>query len=458
MTSTLAPSRRTELALPNRLPDMQTVVEAPPTRTRGIVVMLVLAAAFFWLGLGSWAAVATLQSAVVASGVFRVEGNVPVVQHLEGGLIRRVYVREGEQVAAGQVLVELADTLSAAQDRILANQLVNALAQDRRLMAEARGVDELEASDELANLVASDQTFAEIVQTQRDLLVSNNGVWKGQLSILDDRMAEQENQLSGLTSRLRSQQRRLELVRDELTDLEALFKQGLITKTRLLDRRDAEIALLGDMDFVESQIEGLRQRMSETRERKLQVQRDRASRASDEQQKVKALLFDTRQRIIANRDVKERQLIRAPAAGRVMDLRFTATGEVIQDGEEIMKIVPDGATYVVEGQVRPEDVDQVAEGDTARVRLTAYNFRTTPAVEGVVTHVSADSFTDGATGRAFFKVNVRVDEAELATLDNVVVAPGMPAQVMITTGAQTVANYLLGPLVAGLETAMRESD
>ena len=141
-----------------------------------------------------------------------------------------------------------------------------------------------------------------------------------------------------------------------------------------------------------------------------------------------------------------------------MDLRFTATGEVIQDGEEIMKIVPDGATYVVEGQVRPEDVDQVAEGDIARVRLTAYNFRTTPAVEGVVTHVSADSFTDGATGRAFFKVNVRVDEAELATLDNVVVAPGMPAQVMITTGAQTVANYLLGPLVAGLETAMRESD
>ncbi|MFD2854162.1 HlyD family type I secretion periplasmic adaptor subunit [Seohaeicola zhoushanensis] len=306
--------------------------------------------------------------------------------------------------------------MPGAQDRILANQLVAALAQDQRLAAEFRDDPEITMSDELRRFVASDPSFAEIVQTQTELFQSNNAMWQGQFSILSDRYSDQENQLAGMNSRLDALNQRLAIVQDELNGLESLFAKNLITKDRLLSRRDAEVALIGDVNVLSAQMDGLEERMSETRERMLQVKRDRARALSEQRQQVKSLLFDIRQRIIANEDVRRRLLVRAPAAGRVIDLGFTAPGEVIRPGEDILKIVPEGASYVVEGQIRPEDVDQVQEGDKARVRLTAYNFRTTPPVEGEVSYVSADSFTDNRTGGTFFKVHVRVSDHALDNL------------------------------------------
>ena len=446
------------LSLPDVMPQADAAPPRPPTNIWPLVLALLVATGAFWGGLVLWAAWTPIASAVVAPGTFKVEGSLPVIQHLEGGLVRKVHVREGQRVVAGQVLVELADTLPTAQDRILMNQLVNALAQDQRLAAEFTDAPDMALSGELRALVASDPSFAEAVQTQHELFESNNQMWRGQFSILSDRYAEQENQFSGMTSRLGALNKRLALVQDELVDLEGLFSSGLVTKSRLLARRDAEVSLIGDIDYVSSQIDGLQQRMSETRERMLQVKRDRARALSEQRQQVKAQLFDIRQRIVANEDVKQRLLVRAPVGGRVIDLGFTAPGEVIGNGQDILRIVPDGASYVVEGQIRPEDFDQVHEGYKAHVRLTAYNYRTTPPVEGVVSYVSADSFTDTRTGAAFFKVNVRLPETALDDLPGVEIAPGMPAQVMIATGEQTVANYLLGPILSGIETAMRESN
>ena len=458
MTGTLATSRADALLLPDRLPQSAPVVERPPTRVGPTVLALLLAAAVFWGALGTWAAIAPIQSAVVATGSFRVQGSLPVVQHLEGGLIREVKVVEGEHVEAGQVLIELADTMSSAQDRILVNQLATALAREARVAAEVNRADAITPSPELAGLMSEDPSLAPILSAQETLLRSNNAMWEGQWQILEERIHQLTQQSEGLTSQQNALNNRLALVQDELPGLQKLFDQGLITKNRLHGRRDNEVALLGDISYTSSQLQGLASRISETREQMLQLRRDRAQRLAGEYQENQALLFDTRQRLLANTDVKQRHLIRAPVAGKVLDLRFTAPGEVIQDAEDILKLVPDGAVYIIEGKVRPEDVDQVAEGNPARVRLTAYNFRTTPPVEGIVTHVSPDSFVDPQTGQPFFKVHVRLDETELADLDNVQVAPGMPAQVMITTGEQTFANYILGPIFAGMNSALRESD
>lgn len=458
MTMAVNGSAASDLTLADTLPQADPDAPRPPTRLWPLVLGLGMASGLFWGGMVFWAAVTPIAGAVIAPGAFKVEGNLPVVQHLEGGLVRKLHVQEGERVEAGQVLVELADTLPLAQDRILVNQLVTALAQDQRLTAEFLGLGEMTVSGELKHLVDRDPAFAESVQTQRELFQSNNAMWEGQFSILSDRYAEQENQQKGMTSRLDALNKRLALVQDELVDLQELFAGGLVTKSRLLARQDAEVALIGDVDYVASQLDGLSERMSETRERMLQLRRDRARALSEQRQQVKSQLFDIRQRIVANEDVKQRLLIRAPVAGRVVDLGLTAAGEVIANGQDLLKIVPEGASYVVEGQIRPEDVDQVHEGNVARVRLTAYNFRTTPPVEGVVSHVSADSFTDARSGAAFFKVNVRLSENALRDLPRVEIAPGMPAQVMIATGEQTVANYFLGPILGGIETAMRESD
>lgn len=458
MTSDVSVKQASELALNDQMPGAAQTLPHPPTRIGRLVLILVLMIAGFWGGLGSWAALSPIQSAVIATGQFKVEGDLPVVQHLEGGLVREILVREGQHVDAGQVLAVLADTVSVAQDRILLNQLVGLLAQDQRLAAEFNDEDEITVTAELRELIAADPSFSDIYQAQVDLFRSNGEMWQGQASILKERLAEQKEQLSGLAVRQAALGSRLAFIQDELKDLEVLFEKGLITKSRYTARRDAEVALMGDLNFAASQIDGVRQRIAETDERILQVRRDRLNGISEQRQVVKQQIFEVRQRLVANEDVKQRQLIRAPVAGRVIDLQFTSSGEVIQDGERILQIVPDGAAYIVEGRVRPEDVDQVAEGNPARVRLTAYNFRTTPAVDGTVTYVSADSLVDDTTGLAFYKVNIRVAEEKLAALPEVDVLPGMPAQIMIATGEQTVADYLLSPVLAGLDTALRESD
>lgn len=458
MSQSLVERRSTALRLPDEMPGRTDAMPRPPTGIFRPILFLTLFMLLLWGGLGSWAAMSPIQSAVVASGSFKVEGELPVVQHLEGGLIREVRVREGAKVEKGEILAVLADTLSTAQDRILLNQLVSALALDERLAAEFRDQGALIPSAELGRLIGMDPSFADIFTAQQELFASNADMWAGQAAILQERLAEQKSQLSGIQSRHAAMVTRLGFVQEELADLEKLFDQRLIRKDRLTDRREAEILLLGDINYALSQMEGIRQRISETRERILQIRRDRARMLSEQRQQIKAQIFEIRQRMIANEDVKQRQFIRAPLAGKVIDLKVTTAGEVIKDGQDIMKIVPEGVSFVIEGQVKPEDVDQVHEGDAARVRLTAYNFRTTPTVEGKVTHVSADSFVDEQSGRSYFKVNVRLDEDALKALPDVEIQPGMPAQVMITTGEQTVADYIISPIWSSLETAMRESE
>lgn len=445
------------LSLRDELPALPAA-SRPPTGIRRLVFLLVLAIAGFWGGLGTWAALAPIASAVVASGKVRVEGDLPVVQHLEGGLLREMKVEEGARVAAGQVLAVLDETVPAAQDGILRNQLVHALAQEERLAAEFRGAARLAPSEELAALVAATPSFAGVLASQRELFETDREMWRGQAEILKTRIGNLEEQLAGLAARRGAVSEQLALVRDGLDGLDTLYDKGLVTKARFLQQRDAEVSLMGDLDIIDSQAQSLHQQVSENRERILQLRRDRLQQISQQREAIKAQIFDIRQRITANEDVRERLRIRAPATGRVLGLRFTAPGEVIREGEEIMKIVPEGASYLVEGQVRPQDVDQVAEGARARVRLTAYNFRTTPAVPGEVVYVSADSLTDQTTGQPFFRVRIRLDAAGLAALPGVEMQPGMPAQLMIATGEQTMVDYLFGPILSNLNTALRESD
>lgn len=458
MTSTLAARPGTEPALPNLLNGAQLPIEQPPTKVGRLILMLIVLCAIFWGGIGSWAALAPLQSAVVATGSLEVEGNLPSVQHLEGGLVREVRVREGTWVEKGEVVAVLANTYSHAQDRMLINQLVSALAQDQRLGAELARAETLEPTDELAKLIAGNTAFAEMLDAQQDIFSANNEMSLGQAAILTERMGDLHTQLEGLRLRHATLLTRLDMTQNELTDLTKLYESGLITKGRYLNVQEAEIQLLGDVSVMESQLDSVRQRIAEIQQRVLQVRRDRASRLSTQRQVTKERIFDIRQRIVANQDVKDRRLVRSPATGRVLGLNITGPGEVIIEGEELMKIVPDDATFIVQGQVRPQDVDQVGEGDIARVRLTAFNFRTTPPVEGTVVYLSPDSIEDERTGMAYFRVDVRLSKEVLADLPDVKVQPGMPAQIMIATGEHTMADYILGPIMAGLDTAMRESD
>ncbi|MDR6265012.1 MULTISPECIES: HlyD family type I secretion periplasmic adaptor subunit [Rhodobacterales] len=450
--SSVAKAGNTTVGFVDRLPSKTSNI-VPPTRVRGLVFVLMILSLGLFGGLGTWAGLAPLRTAIVASGEFKVLGDRQIVQHLEGGIVAGIFVEEGALVKKGDLLASLQDARVSAQLGILRGQLASALAQNLRSMAEYSRKDQLELSDELAELIRQEPTLIEAFNSQRDIFESNKRTDAGQAAILQDRINQIDEQIAGTMHRVKSLEKQMELVSGETKDLNLLFEKGLVTKGRFVNRLQAESAIFGDLGTTESQIQGLLQQKSEVQERVIQVRRERMRIVTAERQSVQDRVYDIRQRVEAMLDVRERLAIRAPIAGRVVGLGINTIGEVIESGQKLLDIVPADSTFYIEARVRPSDIDEVVTGGEARVRLTAYSFRTTPVVIGRVTNVSADSFVNEVDGSSYYKITVKVPDTQLKDMANVDIVPGMPAQVLVSTGEQTLLTYLLDPVIGGLGTA-----
>lgn len=445
------------MVLEDRLPGA-TRLPAPPQDTRSLVLwLLVLGFGFFGV-LGTWAATASMRSAVIASGLFRVQGENLVVQHLEGGILREIAVQEGQVVAAGELLFRLDDTRARAGLDILRNQLFSALATDARLQAEMAGSESIALPGEVARMLTAEPSFAAALKTQAEVFSAGRLLDAGQVQILQDRADQLSQQAQGLTHRIAMLEEQQRLLKDELGSQQALYGKGLATKAQYFALQRDAAAVLGDIAVTGTQLQTTQQQIAEVEARKIQVRRDRLTKIAEARDMVQEQVFDLRQRIAAAEDTLNRTRITAPRAGRVMGLRVNTPGSVLPEGEELAGIVPEDSPLVVEVKVSPNDINQVHHGGEARVRLTAYNYRTTPLVRGWVTHVSPDVFSDPATGAPFYRVDVALDAAELAALPDVEMLIGMPAQVMIATGEQTVADYLLRPVLGGMDVALSENE
>ncbi|WP_299882916.1 HlyD family type I secretion periplasmic adaptor subunit [uncultured Sulfitobacter sp.] len=459
---TLAEIKPTQVALEksgflDRMPDAKLPTK-PPTRVRSLVFWMAFCGFGLFGGLLFWASTAQMTSAVVSNGQFKVLGDRLVVQHFEGGIVEEINVVEGETVEEGQILAVLNGTRTEAQLGILTNQLASALAQHSRLQAELLEADEIVPSQELLELIERDARLSALLDAQKAVFETNNDLENGQVEILKSRMTQLNEQLSGQDKRRAAFQTQLDLLQEDRAALDDLYQQGLVTKTRLSNTLQRESRLIGDLAQLDSQREGTLVRASEMQERMLQIRRDRLRRNSDERQGVEERIFDLRQRLDAVDDVQARQTIRAPRAGRVVNLSINTLGAVIDSGDPLLEIVPLDGDLVLETQIALSDIDEVKQGGEAVVRLTAYSFRSTPPVTGTVTHVAADATVDPATGRPFYRVDITVPPEQIAALQNVEALPGMPAQAMIETGEQTLMDYMLNPLLGSMATAMKEGD
>ncbi|WP_069301570.1 HlyD family type I secretion periplasmic adaptor subunit [Neptunicoccus sediminis] len=450
--SSLTAAKKTPVALADRMPSNKVTI-VPPTRVRGLVLTLGFLSLGLFGGLGSWAAIAPLRTAIVASGEFKVLGDRQIVQHLEGGIVSGIFVQEGGVVKEGDLLATLQDTRVKAQLGILRGQLASALAQEIRSAAEFSQQEELQLSDEFSRLLEEDPDLIEVFNTQKNIFASNKRTDAGQEAILQDRLNQLDEQIEGTMRRVRSLEEQMELVSSETKDLTALFEKGLVTKGRYVNRLQAESQIFGDLGTAESQVQSLLQQKSEIRERVIHVRRERMRIVTAERQAIQDRVYDIRQRIAAMDDVRERLSIRAPISGRVVGLDINTIGEVIESGQKLLDIVPADSSFFIEARVRPSDIDEVVTGGEARVRLTAYSFRTTPVVEGTVTNVSADSFVSETDGSSYYKITVNVPDEKLKTMENVDIVPGMPAQVLVSTGEQTLLTYMLDPVIGGFGTA-----
>jgi HlyD family type I secretion membrane fusion protein len=441
------------LVAPDRAPAPTPDAAGRSLRRWTLAGYLILALTFG--GFGLWSALAPLSSAVVAQGIVKVDTSRKRVQHLEGGIVKEILVRDGDRVRAGAVLIRLDETRAGASHGIVQAGYDTATAHQARLLAERDGRGEIAFPPELLKR-ADDPKIADIIRTQNELFRARRQSISGQLDILTQQVQHLEKQIQGLLAQQRAKEEQLASLRTELDGLSKLLAEGMVEKTKVRNI-EREIAKLdGERGAHVSEIEAARASISEKELQKFQIRKRFQEEVAAELRKSQSEVFDYLERANATRHVLDNTEIRAPATGTVVDLRVHTPGGVVNPSEILMEIVPASDRLVVEGRVRPEDLDRVSVGMPAGVQLAAFNTRTTPELQGQVAYVSADAMQDDKTGTAFFLVRVDVPEAELRRLGDRQVQPGMVADVFIRTGERTFVEYLLKPITDSFNKAWRE--
>ena len=409
----------------------------------------------FFGGFGVWASVAPLTSAAMAPGVVSPDGSRKTVQHLEGGIIRAIHVREGDVVEAGQPLITLEDVHAQASLSEVRERYLHLLAEETRLVAE-------QSASEAVSLPPALEPFghagAEAMAAQIALFQSRRETREGQHRILDQRIAQLEEQIVGLERVIVAQERQLDLIGEEVETVQTLVAQGLERTPRLLALQRAEAEIEAELAANHATIAGNRQQIGEAEYEWLTLQARYRETATAELAEVRANLATVRSQLPSREDTLTRTVVAAPISGTVLDLRVTTETGVLRPGEAILDIVPQDAVLIIDARLTVSDIVHVRAGQQARVLLTAYGQRTLPQIFGTLRSVSSDSLEDERDGQHYFLAKVVIDPDELAQLDEgLELSPGMPASVMIVTGERTVLDYLLRPFVESLTKTFREA-
>jgi len=412
----------------------------------GLIILFLFFGCF-----GGWAAIAPLNAAVVGDAVVKVEGNRKSVQHLDGGVVKELRVREGDTVAAGDVLIVLDDTIARAELDVLLQQVIDLRAVQARLLAERDGATEITFPPEL-----SDANAAAAMDNQRREFVSRLAAIAGQTGILNERRSQLTAQIIGSEAQVQALRDQLDSVLGERKKLQKLYDKGLIEQPRLLQLDRTAKGLEGQIASIVATIASSRRAIEENAQLVLQLSRDRLAEVTQQLSEVQSKLLDLAPRQRAAATALERTEVRSPYAGRVVDLAIFSVGGVIGRGERLLDIVPAAPTLVVEAKIRVEDIADIAPGMRAEVHFTSYKQRITPLIHGSVSDISADRLTDPRTQVPYYVAHIAVDAGELAASPEIQLYPGMPAAVMITTKERTALDYVVGPLFASLDYSFRE--
>ena len=409
------------------------------------------------LGLFGWAAVSPIKGAVIAPGFVAVDGKPAVIQHLDGGIIGEILVRDGARVAAGDPLIRLDPTEISASQEIVQLQLNETRARVERLKAERDGLASMTVPDDLMQAALTEPRVQRAVDGQRKLFEARRDALRGNTAQLRERIRQSEDQIAGAGALIRSSQEQVAKLDEERVAKQQLVDRGYLAKANVLAIEREQLRLRGDVESRQSDIDRLRASISETRAQIGQLERDRQAEVLTELRQAEAEVSGFREQLTATSAQAGRVTITAPVSGTVHNLALTTTGGVIQPGLELMQIIPSDADLVVLTQVNPQDVDQVFVGQDARVRLSAFNARTTPELYARVTRVAPDRLVDPQTGFPYYEVEVDIPAEELARLaDGQDLIPGMPAESFMQTESRTVLNYLLKPAADAMRRAGRE--
>lgn len=408
-------------------------------------------------GVGGWAMTTELSSAIVASGTVVVENNVKKIQHLTGGIVQEVLVKEGDAVKAGQVLIKLDGTTVRANLSIVQNTLAQLYARRARLLAEQLGSDDFTIPEDLSQLISDTSTPGEVLeQSERKLFISRKNALVGMKSQLASRKSQLVDETKGLTVQLTAIEDALKLIGEELTGLDKLYGKGLVSMQRLTELKRDRAQLEGDRGAriaARAQAAG---KSSEIDLQILQLDEDRRTENAKELTDVEGKIAEYEDRRIAAMDQLKRIDIRAPLDGRIYQLAVHSVNGVINPGEVLMLVVPGADGLTVEAKIATHDIDQIRVGQPVEVRFSAFNQRTTPIVEAEVVTVAPDLVTDQRTGMTYYPLRIKPTAESLKGLKGLTLYPGMPAEVFIKIADRTVISYLAKPLTEQIQHTFRE--
>jgi HlyD family secretion protein len=438
---------------------LEVLSQAPPTpaaRLRGPMMAAGCMIGVFLAGFGTWAWYAPLESAAIASGTIEVESSRKTLQHLEGGIIHQIAVRDGDDVKAGDILIRLDDTKARAALQILQGQLRETQAREARLLAERNGAVRLDFPEALEEEAKADAALADVMSGQRKIFDTRRELMQTRTTIFRQRIAQTEREIAGLRAKQNSIVKRVAIVKDEVGVVREMVAKGIERRPRLLALEREQADIDGRHGEATAQIARAEQAIGETQAEILKLSSDLQTEVAQSLRETQAQIAQVQERLQAARDVLARTEVRATDAGVVTDLRVHTTGGVIAAGQPLLDIVPKADLLIVRAQIKPDDIDLVRTGLQASVRLLPFKQRRVPPVDGIISYVSADRLVDKRTEQSFFLAKVKLDEAVLRGLEGIEVLPGMPVEVLVKTGRTTAAQYALAPLLDSFNRAFRE--
>jgi HlyD family secretion protein len=433
----------------------------PRSAIRRLNLLGLAAVAVLVGGVGGWAATTHLAGAVIASGTVMVESNVKKVQHASGGIVGEILVKEGDVVAAGQVVIRLDDTLTRATLGVVQAQLDLFQAREARLTAERDSTDAIVFPASLRDRQI-EPPVASAVGGEEKLFEARRQGRQGQRSQLRERVAQIGDEIRGLTAQHQAKEREIKFIGEELAGVAGLYQRNLVTIVRYMALQRDQARLQGESGQLTAEAARARGKIAETELQILQLDQDFRTEVLKDLRETQGRIAELQERVNVAQDELRRVEIRSPQAGFVHQLAVHTVGGIIGKGDTVLQIVPRAETLIIEAKVAPQDVDQMTVGVAVRIRLAAGNRRTLPDLEGVVIHISPDltreqqSSPVGPTNQAYYLVRVSLAEQELKRLGDLHLVPGMPAEVYIRTIDRTPLDYLVKPLQEQIARTFRE--
>lgn len=404
-----------------------------------------------------WLWFTNIDAAAIAPGVISVESKRKSIEHYEGGIVETVLVREGDTVAEGDALVELSSIAAETRFTQLQQKFYSNLAQKQRLESERNGATKLLFNEELLDAAEQYPSLASLMKTQRLLFNGRFKLRESELAVLDARLERVASDKRSLAKKLEKERLAYFYLQQESKMHDDLLPEGYTSKLKTLEIQRSKARLSGDLIDLEGQLQNREMALLEIHQQRVSMEHQYISDIEQELQELAKIMDDTVEQLAQAKDVLSRVVLTSPNSGKVVGLNVFNKGDVISPGETLMQVVPENDRLIVEANLKPTDIAAVFKGQKAMVRLSAYNFRSTPPIEGEVIHIAADRITDGSKNQEEgFTIKVALNPEALADVDNVKLHPGMPAEVYVLLKKRRPIDYLLEPLQLDLYRAFRE--